>query len=378
MTIARYGIDDAPMFVIDQSRCIGCEACVQACQECGTHRGRSLIHLERIERRTTHADGADGVHALRGPDVRPGVPGRRDQADRARHRAVGAQAALHRLLELRARLPVRRAEVRRRVRPDDEVRHVPRPHVRRAQADVRVGVPERGAVVRHDRGVRRTRRGSLLRDFLFGRQEVRTKVYTVVDDLAAGPIDVLGPARTTLARRPVRPGGGDVSVTDDGDPADAAVARDFPYEAAAEDEVTRREFARFLVLGAGAMAAGNVGLAAWTQLRSINTGSSRGRSWPSTTSPVGATYLFRYPRRRPGDAAAPGRPEVVGVQPEVHASRLRRLLPGRRGPVALPVPRGQLRHPHRRGHLRPADATARTHRRRGPRRRHDLGAGRPE
>ena len=51
--------------------------------------------------------------------------------------------------------------------------------------------------------------------------------------------------------------------------------RDFPYEAAGEDEVTRREFARYLVLGAGAMAAGNVALAAWTQLRSINTGEPR-------------------------------------------------------------------------------------------------------
>jgi hypothetical protein len=40
------------------------------------------------------------------------------------------------------------------------------------------------------------RRGSLLRDFLFGRQPVRTKVYTVVDDLAAGPLDVLT-GRTT-------------------------------------------------------------------------------------------------------------------------------------------------------------------------------------
>jgi Fe-S-cluster-containing dehydrogenase component len=46
----RYGVDDRPIFVIDPSRCIGCEACVQACQECGTHRGESLIHLERIDR----------------------------------------------------------------------------------------------------------------------------------------------------------------------------------------------------------------------------------------------------------------------------------------------------------------------------------------
>jgi Rieske Fe-S protein len=51
--------------------------------------------------------------------------------------------------------------------------------------------------------------------------------------------------------------------------------RDFPYEAAAEEEVTRREFARYLVAGAGVMAAGNVGIAAWTQLRTINTGEPR-------------------------------------------------------------------------------------------------------
>ena len=46
----RYGLDESPVFVIDQSRCIGCEACVQACAECGTHRGNSLIHLERVDR----------------------------------------------------------------------------------------------------------------------------------------------------------------------------------------------------------------------------------------------------------------------------------------------------------------------------------------
>jgi Fe-S-cluster-containing dehydrogenase component len=37
-------------FFIDYSRCIGCQACVQACQECDTHRGRSMIHLETIRR----------------------------------------------------------------------------------------------------------------------------------------------------------------------------------------------------------------------------------------------------------------------------------------------------------------------------------------
>jgi Fe-S-cluster-containing dehydrogenase component len=37
--------------VIDYSRCIGCQACLHACSECDTHRGRSLIHLETIQRR---------------------------------------------------------------------------------------------------------------------------------------------------------------------------------------------------------------------------------------------------------------------------------------------------------------------------------------
>ena len=38
------------------------------------------------------------------------------------------------------------------------------------------------------------RRGELIREFRFGRQDVRTLVYTVVDDLAPGPLDVLDAA----------------------------------------------------------------------------------------------------------------------------------------------------------------------------------------
>lgn len=37
-------------FFIDPSRCIGCQACVQGCSECDTHRGESMIHLEYIDR----------------------------------------------------------------------------------------------------------------------------------------------------------------------------------------------------------------------------------------------------------------------------------------------------------------------------------------
>lgn len=38
------------IFFIDPSRCIGCQACVQACAECDTHKDQAMIHLEYIDR----------------------------------------------------------------------------------------------------------------------------------------------------------------------------------------------------------------------------------------------------------------------------------------------------------------------------------------
>lgn len=40
-------------FFIDQSRCIGCNACVQACSECDTHKGQSMIQLDFIDHSTS-------------------------------------------------------------------------------------------------------------------------------------------------------------------------------------------------------------------------------------------------------------------------------------------------------------------------------------
>lgn len=37
-------------FFIDPNRCIGCESCVQACAECDTHKGQSMIQLDYVER----------------------------------------------------------------------------------------------------------------------------------------------------------------------------------------------------------------------------------------------------------------------------------------------------------------------------------------
>ena len=87
-------------------------------------------------------------------------------------------------------------------------------------------------------------------------------------------------------------------MTEQQTPANVPVAppwkRDFPYEVVSEEEVTRREFARYLVLGAGTIAVANVGIAAWTQLRSINAGEPRAIT-PLADLAVGEPHLFRYP-----------------------------------------------------------------------------------
>ena len=37
-------------FYVDPSRCIGCQSCVKACEECETHRGVSMINFDFIDR----------------------------------------------------------------------------------------------------------------------------------------------------------------------------------------------------------------------------------------------------------------------------------------------------------------------------------------
>jgi Fe-S-cluster-containing dehydrogenase component len=42
-------------FYVDTTRCIGCQACVKACEECETHRGVSMINFDYIDRPNTIA-----------------------------------------------------------------------------------------------------------------------------------------------------------------------------------------------------------------------------------------------------------------------------------------------------------------------------------
>jgi Fe-S-cluster-containing dehydrogenase component len=43
-------VPDHYKFFVDPNRCIGCQACVQACSECDTHKGFAMIHLEYVDR----------------------------------------------------------------------------------------------------------------------------------------------------------------------------------------------------------------------------------------------------------------------------------------------------------------------------------------
>lgn len=70
--------------------------------------------------------------------------------------------------------------------------------------------------------------------------------------------------------------------------------RDFPLTSAGEDEVARREFVRFLVLASGGFAAGNVGVALWSSLRSNNEGEPRAIV-DLAEVPEDSAHLFHYP-----------------------------------------------------------------------------------
>jgi Rieske Fe-S protein len=70
--------------------------------------------------------------------------------------------------------------------------------------------------------------------------------------------------------------------------------RDFPYTTAGEEQVTRREFARFLVLASTAFAAGTAAIAAWASVRNPPVGEPTAIV-PLDDVPVGGSYVFEFP-----------------------------------------------------------------------------------
>ena len=81
--------------------------------------------------------------------------------------------------------------------------------------------------------------------------------------------------------------------------------RDFPLTSEGEDEITRREFARYLVLASVAFAGGGGLLSLWASLRNIEAGEPT-PIIPLSDIGIGDSHLFNYPR--PGDPAILVRP----------------------------------------------------------------------
>jgi len=192
VSTARYGIEDQPIFVIDQSRCIGCEACVQACAECGTHRGRSLIHLDRVDRATTTQTApmvcmhcadptcaqvcpADAIKQTEGGVVQSSL----------KPRCIGCSNCV---LACPFGVPKYYAEIDQMMKCD-----MCTDRTSEGYAPMCASVcPSEALWYGTADEFQETRRGALVDGWLFGHQHVTTKVFAVVDDVEAGPIDVVG------------------------------------------------------------------------------------------------------------------------------------------------------------------------------------------
>lgn len=191
MKMAHYGLGEMPVFVVDQSRCIGCEACVQACAECGTHRGRSLIHLDRIDRATTTQTAPMVCMHCADPtcaEVCPADAIKQTESgvvqSSLKPRCIGCSNCV---LACPFGVPKYVAEFDQMMKCD-----MCQDRTSEGYAPMCASVCPSEALWYGTKDEFRERRtGSLIREFRFGSQQVRTKVYTVIDDIAEGPIDVV-------------------------------------------------------------------------------------------------------------------------------------------------------------------------------------------
>ena len=132
-------------FFIDPSRCIGCNACVQACTECDTHKGYSMIQLDYIDRsKSPQTVPLFACIAIR-PRVRRYVlPMQSKKQMMVWFRVHGSRVALHAITVCWHALWNSQDEHKHE--PDDEMRHVLRPYFERQEADVCFGMSKPGFV----------------------------------------------------------------------------------------------------------------------------------------------------------------------------------------------------------------------------------------
>ena len=179
------------LFVIDQSRCIGCQACVQACGECGTHRGRSMIHLEEVDRaQSTQTAPMVCMHCTDPTcaEVCPADAIKQNEdgvvQSSLKPRCIGCENCVE---ACPFGVPKYVAEIDQMMKCD---MCYDRTSVDLAPMCASV-CPSQALWFGTREQFERERRGDLLHEWQFGRQTVTTKVATVVDQREPGPLDVL-------------------------------------------------------------------------------------------------------------------------------------------------------------------------------------------
>ena len=187
--MSRLAGSGEKIFVIDQSRCIGCQACVQACGECGTHRGHSMIHLDFVDRGATtqtvpmvcmHCEDPTCAEVCPADAIKQNEEGIVQSALKPR-----CIACANCVLACPFGVPKLMPELEQMVKCD-----MCYDRTSRDLAPMCASVCPSQALWFGTAEEFAAERGGLLTDtFAFGRQAVRTKVHTVTRD--PGPLDVL-------------------------------------------------------------------------------------------------------------------------------------------------------------------------------------------
>jgi Fe-S-cluster-containing dehydrogenase component len=168
------------VFFIDYSRCIGCQACVQACEECDTHRGHSMIHLETIRRRDSVQTAPQVCMHCEDPICAQVCP-----ADAIKQTPDGVvQSSLgprcigcsNCVLSCPFGVPKYFAEMDQMMKCD---LCYDRTSVGKKPMCATV-CPSQALSYATLEEIQRTRKGTVVNEWVFGEEEVRTKVYVVV------------------------------------------------------------------------------------------------------------------------------------------------------------------------------------------------------